>query len=182
MKNIFLYTLVLLAAYSCKDEPVVEPDKWALPPLTTEGANTLGCLINGEPFVADRQPIPYMGGDQWNMHAYYIDSFQFEIYGKDVDRQNNSLKLVLQTNRPLTLLKSESYILYDSTSYPETKYLDFSNFGGRPYRVIESEPQWVKVSSFKEKGHVAGTFQFTGVSMEGDTVRITDGRFDIALD
>jgi hypothetical protein len=62
MKNILLYILLfLLTACSCKEEPKLEPDKWALPPLTSEGANTLGCLINGEPFVADREVISWGG-------------------------------------------------------------------------------------------------------------------------
>jgi len=182
MKNILLYTLVLLAAISCKEEPKLAPNKWALPPHTSEGANTFGCLIDGEPFVADREAIPYMGGDQWNMHAYYTDSMQFELFSEDIDKKRSSLKLLIQTKKPIVLTNGESYDLYDETNYPETRYLDYSYFGGRPYRVIESEPQWVKITSFRENEYVAGTFQFTGVSSEGDTVRITDGRFDIAID
>ena len=179
--TIFYILLFVLAASGCKDKTEVEPNKWALPPITSEGANTLGCLINGEPFVADREVIPYMGS-QWNMHAYYIDSFSFELSGEDIDRNRNELNIGIQTTRALSIIEGKTYEIHDGSKFPSTKYIDYGYFGGRPYRVIEEEPQWVKVHSFKDNEYVSGTFQFTGVSSEGDTVRITDGRFDIALD
>jgi hypothetical protein len=45
------------------------------------------------------------------------------------------------------------------------------------------EPHWVKVSGYEENKFISGTFRFTGVNQEaGDTVRITNGRFDIAFE
>jgi hypothetical protein len=176
MKNILLYILLfLLTASSCKEEPKLEPDKWALPPLTSEGANTLGCLIDGEPFVADYEVIPW-GGDV-SISAEFQELKYVGCRAEDVelDRSSISLRAYYDTD------KKHYNLATDSVHLP-TQYIDYRSFGGRPYRIIDEEPQWVKVYSFKENEYVAGTFQFTGVSSEGDTVRIINGRFDIALD
>jgi hypothetical protein len=55
-KYLLLISTVIFLAASCNkdDTPPPEPE---LPPLTTEGLNTLGCYINGEPWVAEIPPL-----------------------------------------------------------------------------------------------------------------------------
>jgi hypothetical protein len=60
MKNkqffLLLFTLVAIAGVQCKKES--ELDK--LPPATTTGAQTLGCLINGDAFIlSPKKPTAY---------------------------------------------------------------------------------------------------------------------------
>jgi len=174
--TIFYILLFILTASGCKDKTEVEPNKWALPPLTAEGANTLGCLVNGEPFVADREVIPYMGS-QWNMSVKFYNNEIIRVYSEDLDRNSNSVLLTFPFDKGIDKIRIPT-----STDYGFTKFTDFSFFGGRQYSVIDSDLSWVSILAYKDNEYVSGTFQFTGVSSEGDTVRITDGRFDIALD
>ena len=59
MKNIFFSFIVLLATGCSRnnDKPVAEIDK--LPPATQKGANTIGCLINGQALLPKEAGIPY---------------------------------------------------------------------------------------------------------------------------
>jgi len=118
-----------------------------------------------------------MGWSLKIIDARFENNYFIFLDGKDYDLDKSSLVISSYYNNQF-----EDYRYDKDSSGLKTQYIDFSQFGGRPYYILEEEPQWVKVHSFKDNEYVSGTFQFTGVSSEGDTVRITDGRFDIALD
>jgi hypothetical protein len=71
MKNtqkIFIFTLAILCLTACKKDPPAEPEDpgITMPPATHTGANTFGCYIDGELFVANEGPtnwsIPPVSG------------------------------------------------------------------------------------------------------------------------
>src|SRR5690554_1979895 len=52
MKTLFYYAVLFFSLTACnKDDDQPQDPIDQLPPVTQTGANTFGCLINGEPFV-----------------------------------------------------------------------------------------------------------------------------------
>ncbi|MFA0961456.1 hypothetical protein AB9P05_06595 [Roseivirga sp. BDSF3-8] len=175
IKKTSLYLLICLAGSmlsSCflfggnddDPKPVPIPPIEQLPPLTTEGKGTFGCLVNGEPFVsyypdalADYTVIDYM--------ILSADSRSPEstigIPLRDYNREEGYRELPDS---------SAFYSIWDS-NYPDCDY-PFYDF-------IEG---WVNISDFNAAGEfVSGTFEFTSVNERCDTLRVTDGRFDLRL-
>jgi len=83
-KHIFpLLVLITLAAVQCKKNTLEEQ----LPPITTTGANTFGCLVNGNTW------LPY---GSWSVHALDISSIgsgaqNLELNINAYDRKNGAL-------------------------------------------------------------------------------------------
>jgi hypothetical protein len=178
IKLLILASLVIFFMQSCKENEDDKPDKFAMPPLTSMGANTMGCFINGNPFVADVKYDSYMGGGKTSPIVNYWVGNIIDISGKDYDLNQNKIILKFNFNDSIG-----DFDIPDYTDYGYTEFIDFSYLGGKQYRVIMDEPHWVKVSGYKENEFISGTFRFTGVNKEaGDTVRITNGRFDIAFE
>ena len=178
IKFLILGSLVIFFMISCKENEEDKPDKFAMPPLTSIGANTMGCYINGSPFVADIKYDSYMGGGRTTPRVNYWKGNIMDIVGKDYDLDQSKIILKFTFNDSIGKFEIPVY-----TDYGITEFIDFSYLGGKQYRVIMDEPHWVKVSGYEENKFISGTFRFTGVNKEaGDTVRITNGRFDIVFE
>lgn len=171
MKNIltrliFLFSLVYLPLcfFSCKKHDV-------LPPLTSEGNNTFGCLVNGKLWLPKGA---LMQGGTLAEVTVRNDHAGASIYADNVDR-NSGITLSFY-DRP-ALVIGKPYDLTDSTFLIE--YTDWDGEINCFYGdVINGQ---LKLSKFDPDNKVvSGTFEFTAYSSEcGDTVRVTDGRFDI---
>ena len=178
IKFLILGSLVIFFMISCKENEEDKPDKFAMPPLTSIGANTMGCYINGSPFVADIKYDSYMGGGRMSPFiAYYEHKIIYTDF-LDNDMDNSDISLVFFFNDTIGMYNIPGY-----TDYGVTEFTDFSYLGGKTFKVIMDEPHWVKISGYEENKFISGTFRFTGVNKDaGDTIRITNGRFDIAFE
>lgn len=178
MKYSFLF-LVLFVLISCKSDDDSTNPIDQLPPATQTGANTFGCLINGEPFNTRGAPFgpPSKGAsyqyvyDFTNQSSYY----NFQVYGNNRETTIGvSINIIfsnyedLQVGSYLLSIESAeniwgmgSYLksgdVYDTsylnTGYINIAYLDYEN------RIV------------------SGTFEFN-VDVNGDVYHVTDGRFD----
>ena len=71
MKNLKLFTLIIMAIFalnSCKKEKTGID---ALPPATQEGNDTFGCLVNGEAFTPKGSSF---GGPILSSYYQYLNS------------------------------------------------------------------------------------------------------------
>lgn len=179
------FTLLLsltLAASSCSKDA---PDA-GLPPATQSGANTAGCLIDGERFVATGyggsllfNPIPALSGG-FSFDSVYLVQFAGKYKG-----ENAFVMLFLRNDSPgLHLLNKRTQY------YPQgdpLRLLDHATF-----RMAESTTGEVYITDSQHTGQVtlslanlttgigAGTFEFTAASQVDPTktVTVTSGRFD----
>jgi hypothetical protein len=61
-KYYFILALILLSQTACKKDKHINgtgtppPQQQQLPPITTEGKNTFGCLVNGEVWLPEVKP------------------------------------------------------------------------------------------------------------------------------
>lgn len=145
-----------------------------LPPATQSGKGTFGCKVNGEVWVPEAPPLTK------EIHADYFEGV-----------------FTLQANRKLKEYGWQSSIIIyiDSGFMGNKKYNLSSRFSKKYaiYRDIDDNCEYytdsfhagkLKVTHFdSSKRIVSGRFHFTAVIKRGecdsDTIRVTEGRFDI---
>ena len=177
-----MWVLVALAASSCKKEA---PEA-RLPPATQEGKNTAGCLIDGQPFVAQSygggilsDPIPALQGGFSFVHSYRL-SMHGKLNGEAVE-----VMLFFQG------WQTGTYLLDKTTAYYPCGDPNVI-FNHATFRYVDSSTHEELGTDAHHTGQVAltkadvphglsaGTFAFTAVSSQNPSkiVVITQGRFD----
>jgi hypothetical protein len=161
---------VVLAFTQCL-KVAVGPDGLTLP--TQTGANTMSCKINGKIFI----PRIHFG-NKLNIKASYYSGLYFYMGGSDL--RKDPLPSVSVHADSLIFLKEGEFELKSRNM--ENIYGEYSLFGllgDKDYYSTDDMPGKLVISYFNPTDHImSGRFEFTAVSGT-DTVRITDGRFDI---
>lgn len=182
MKN-NLYSLLLFTAFcclgiQCKKE-ITELEK--LPPLTTYGANTLGCLINGKAWPASIN-LEEVGGYLSFDNFYYngrltVDCFYRTHFSNPIISQRVYFRTNDITGQGLYKISFEDvtndyFAVY--TQYNQYRTGDVINRNGHAIINI------VRFDTIKHV--VSGTFQFTLFDEKGlSYVNVEHGRFDITF-
>ena len=169
MNRLLLCLLLSLLAMQCKEEkPEEEVNQLDLLPTATQsGRYTFGCLVNGKAWVprtTTDMGAFYQGGLlQIGAHAYLKPGEQ-------------DMKLVLY-NSP------EEGTSYDLTKYSD-QVVEYISYGEElPDCYYEKDSTLsgsLTITKFDAQNYiVSGKFEFTTVAEGCDTVRVTDGRFDL---
>ena len=171
MKRILLLLLTTFTLSCCNnDDDKPQNPIGQLPPATQTGANTFGCLINGEPFVVSNtsnQTAIYQGGGlliggqkSINNNFSQVSIFISETNIGEIISENNSY--ILNSN---SVPKGEYYIENQNCFY-----FTSSNYSGSITITKLDNINFI----------VSGTFEFKSISdnCEG-IINITNGRFDL---
>ena len=171
MKNYHLLTkaiLLIFLLWSCRKEKVRPIDK--LPPITQEGKNTFGCLVNGEAWIPKGNNGTrnlYISYDPtWNNGAFTLSTYRITSnsnQGLTLFADNINYQKQFTFHPPVT-----SIILFDNNIC----YYDRDN---KEYRKGTLTITKLDVPN----QIIAGTFEAILAKPGCDTVRITDGRFDM---
>lgn len=163
--HFLILAALLCLAVSCKDDddsaknPVDQ-----LPPATQEGAFTFGCLVNGEPFVVT---------NSYKMTAIYQGGI-LQI-GSSYEEEGIDQSIIIWLEQDITV---KEYFLdenFENVGFFRNHLIDcgyetYSPNSGSIHILLIDQSQFL----------VSGTFDFEAVSSDcQDTVRITDGRFDL---
>jgi len=197
---IYLFSLLLLLIFSSlrcnRDDNIIfkKPERpTELPPITTEGKNTFGCLVDGELLVPyPRKAIKdnlegfYYSG-KWgveNHGTFHMFATMYGIQGRE--RKVINIRLL---NRVFDV---GEYLLYsDSLRNGNTNITDYNNASLRVYdengkstfdswRIYNPNSGSINILRLDTINNIiAGTFYFDAVNKEGDTIKVTDGRFDL---
>ena len=174
MKNQLKYLLPVLLLLSmlcytgCKeDDDPVDPLE-LLPPLTNTGENTFGCLVNGEAFVTESflDAVAIIQGGFLQMFGIVKN-----------DNIDQDVFITLQNPKPGT------YEIGSADCSAEYRDLKMRC----KYNAINNSSGFFTISTYDTENYIiSGTFEFTSIlnkkDSDGgcqDTVRVTDGRFDI---
>lgn len=181
--SIFLLAIfTLFTESSChKSKPSNPLDQ--LPPATQTGANTFGCLINGEVF----KPKGPSGGGPILLSTYiyladnYDTGYFFQLAASDVSNPPNVIGVGIFTDS-LQIQANETYSLGDK--WVRGKAYGIFNFftsqSLNSYNTSSELPGELNITKFDSiKQIVCGTFWFNVINNLGDTVKISDGRFDM---
>ncbi|QTE21375.1 DUF6252 family protein [Polaribacter cellanae] len=175
MKKILLsFTIFVITITSCekKDTPTLTPLQ-QLPPAIKIGANTAGCLVNGEAF------LPKGHFSTGNLKCFYINQKDFSlgiaqvfkdtfrgIYIYDTNLEIN--KTYQLTNKDLVSLKNSKYAKYEDP-YSSNFYQTTSKITGELTITHHDYNNAI----------ISGTFWFDAVNNIGEKVEVREGRFDM---
>ena len=181
--RLLLSLAVALLATSCKkDDPAA-----GLPPATQVGANTGGCLINGERFVATgwdsgsvlSNPVPPLSG------GFFYDSLYYLLVDGVYKNRKVELSLFFRSQIPgvYPLNQNTPTLLQGGLSRQTLSHATFTfhDAAGEAYVTSVQHTGRIELTyANRNTGVSAGTFEFTAASTfdPGKTITITSGRFD----
>ncbi|MEZ4772919.1 MAG: DUF6252 family protein [Bacteroidia bacterium] len=164
--KVMYFFLPLLFLIGCDVLPVTP----SLPPETQEGAGTFGALVDG---VVWR---PNNGGQVFPLAlaaSYGSGSLILGAVNRDI---NSEIEFYLQdtvySEGTYLLAKSKTPLFYVKYEKEDIRYFpNADNYGTLVITKLDT----------LDIGFVSGTFEFEAISEidSTDTVRITDGRFDV---
>lgn len=176
MRNILaaLVIATLLFLSSCDLSNIKHDPK--LPPITTEGNNTFGCLVNGEIFIPEA-PAGYGSGvyGEWQS---LTDTVGVNIYASNVTTKQTLIISIFDTPN---LQVGKIYRL--SKTNLTIDYVDYSKKPSCYYKtIIDANIKLLKFDlTNPQRKIIAGTFEYTMSSTDCmDTINTTEGRFDIS--
>ncbi len=158
-----------------KTNPVtsIKDDLTKLPPETQEGKNTFGCLVNGKVWRNQGTVSFY----ESNLSISKTDNLLVVAY-KKIPSISESISLAIIANEQgkYKLDYQNAALFFDDLKgCNEARHTPLSgNLEITKYQIIQNEGS--------KRLIVAGRFSFVTLAYPcGDTIRVTDGRFDIKL-
>ena len=143
-----------------------------LPAETQSGANTFGCLVNGELVI----PYYYRDGKPYAVYDQIADSLQITGYGQNHQAFIFTIKSP-KINRPVSIDKIEYY--------PPKSYQNYFYGGYNTGEVMLTRFDSMVVSGVFNFVGYQHTYSFAPEEEQIDMnsfVTVSMGRFDIALD
>ena len=171
MKNMLLILLLTLLN-SCgndDDQPTNPIDQ--LPTATQTGANTFGCLLDGEAFIPNGGINPLDCVYQFVGGGYF-----FALQGNKRNTNNDLIRIGLGTNR-LQIEEEQTYDLLENAEGNASGTYRF-NFDS-PYTTSVHTGELTITKLDQVNQVVSGTFWFDVKDSNGTVHQIREGRFDM---
>ncbi len=171
ISTIIVVVAILLAACTNRNP---------LPQPTQTGSNTFGCLIDGEPYIPDggrgfMPSKPVNGGFLVIRSSPYTLGVYIYTYAKNKQRVDIYLN---EYTLGRHLLNRNTGIIPDQIN-PRNYGLYMSEEGNQ-YTTNSNYTGWVDLTKADTTtGVVAGNFQFEATTIDGRTITISEGRFDV---
>jgi len=171
-----IFLFCLLIAFSCKkkecDEPQNTLDPNGLPPATMIGAETMGCLVNGVPWLPQK-PAVFGDGNVYNV--------TWELTAEGV--LNLSAVEEFQEEEVYNSMALAGFGFLSEGSYSENTICSF-DIGSEAIEYISDSTNYKHINITKldyQKGIFSGEFEFDLINEDNvlDTVKIREGRFDL---
>jgi len=176
-----LLLFICLSSSSCKKDKSKNPID-QLPPETQTGANTFGCLVDGKVFKPAGSGLsgPNLAGTYQYIGNTDPYGYVFAVSGTNKKDPDNITGVAF---------------VFDSVEmkvgvYPLVQRKNGQGMG--QYRIDQRNGQFsqyytnnivtgvLNLKKFDLTNQIAsGTFWFNAINDKGDTVKVTDGRFDI---
>jgi len=182
MKNYITYLFIAIAFLACdNDDDNAGNPLDLLPPITTTGENTIGCLVNGEAFT-----------DSGLMNNFYqfVDGNYFLAINMNFNNGKLSKNLRIQFRR-LEIDENQTYTLdkndlddgdFTGAKGQYTYSEDFSQGGLQFDTNMEFIGQVIFTKLDTNANIMSGTFEFQAKEItSGEIITITNGRFDLTF-
>ncbi|AFM03426.1 hypothetical protein Fleli_0977 [Bernardetia litoralis DSM 6794] len=164
-----VFVLLIFLCAKCEDDTPKNPID-LLPPATQTGANTFGCLVDGEAFTPDNRPNSFD-------HSYvYSDGGYYLYISGSRTNPNGVISPAIGTEK-LSILEGETYFLINrqkGSAYGAWYRSSNSSYTSTEY----SGELYINKHDFANK-IISGTFWYDIKDAFGDVHQIREGRFDI---
>jgi hypothetical protein len=175
-----LFFIILTSSKCKKDKTSVDPVS-QLPPATQTGANTFGCLVNGKVFLPKGPSLnPIL--TCYYQYIYYPSPVGYVFQVAASDNSNSSILNGVNIGcDSLKLEEGKSYPLQEvAEGFSTGNYRHYTNTSLDDFYTYSPYSGELMLKKFDAINQIAaGTFWFNAVDTNGDTVHITDGRFDM---
>jgi hypothetical protein len=195
MKKIFLLLLSFIAI-SCSKDNSIETPADQLPPITTTGANTAGCIINGKVLIPKNGINSTSGqvvygldvsrGVNFDNIPYGNDYFSISIYNLKDKGQNYWIYIHLNnlTNSigNYTVNQSNADFWSDASSNPQILARETYDVVSNKTFLSGSNSGTIIITRFDFPNRViSGTFNANlyNQANTSETIQVTNGRFDL---
>lgn len=173
---LYLALLLLTQCSKCKNDPTPADPTSQLPPATQTGANTFGCLVNGQVYIPGGNAGPSNFGV-----LYELGPMGANLNIQTYRINKNGRQYINLSCGPVTQVRAYSLnipVTEGTASYTNT-YLptQCSSYDGN-MPPLHRKGQLVITRLDTSKGIIAGTFEVTFYQPGCDTLKITQGRFD----
>lgn len=167
-----IFTVVLLLGCNKENapKPIILPIQ-QLPPPTQVGANTFGCLLDGQVFIPGNTPNPLDSQYQLISGEYY-----FAIDGAKKFANNDLISIGLGTLK-LTIQEGATYQLFAQEDNKANGSFFFNTFISYTSNTNTGEMKITKFDTINQI--VSGTFWFDVLDNFGIKHEIREGRFDM---
>jgi hypothetical protein len=177
--SIICVAFILLC--QCKKE--AEPQ---LPPITTTGANTFGCKVNGRVFVprdGNGKPGLYAQYANFNTGPGATGGWYLNIPAIDY-QSNDDNAIVIQTDSLLIAEGLTYEFKLSNVVNPKPikgTFYTYCDFNGNTYAKTAADTGQIRILRFDQfKRLISATFSYSATNISsGEKINITDGRFDI---
>lgn len=178
--SLFLLIVVFTLLGCKKDDDQHTNPVNQLPPATQTGANTAGCLVNGEPFI----PKGYITGG--NLPRYYDgENFSLGLIKKESNSIGRSIHIILEEMEQ-QLSVGSSIILNTKLESPPPIQVGLYEIGAPSpphpefYETNDTITGELIITNHDfDNAILSGTFWFDAVNSEGEIVEVREGRFDV---
>jgi hypothetical protein len=176
MKNLILL-LVTLTLYSCtQDDNKPKNPIDQLPPATQTGANTFGCLLDGEIFK------PGYYHNSYNCFYQYVNGYYYFNVSAN-NTSNNILKDIMIGTEKLAIAEDQTLNLYERVNGKAFGSLSNLDDNTGIYQHNSTSAIYtgeLKITKLDFKNNiVSGTFWFDVKDIKGVIHQIREGRFDM---
>lgn len=181
---IFLYS-------DCKKNSSGNDPISQLPPFTTKGLNTFGCLVNGKALILEKpwgDIGPFYACTYQYLYADTSKPYGFVVWGKDKPRACDFTDVSIGLDS-VNLKSGDTFMLTawrDSTGtfLAGKKYgvctIVTTCPGMTTYYTTNTVSGEVTIVFLDPVNQIAsGTFWFDAIDVPGDTVHVREGRFDM---
>lgn len=182
---LLMLSLLFLSTISCKDDddtPTNPIDQ--LPPATQTGANTIGCLVNGEALLPKGSPL---AGPVKSAFYQLIDGEYF-LGLSFTDRSNEATEFV-NIGISFMRINSNQTIVLNKNFGDDGDYIGGGGVYSFSPSVLEGNIVYFTTSDItgeltitkldESKQIISGTFWFDAVNNDGEIIEIREGRFDM---
>ena len=178
MKKLFLLLIITIAFSCCNNDDDNNPTNPIdqLPPATQTGAQTIGCLVNGEPFIDNAS---------FNNFYQFIDGEYYLVINWDINTSNGFKDGQISLSK-IEVQEGQTYIL-NISDYLEDDYVGgngtyTTNIGAiTQYETNSNYTGQIHFTRFDTENFImSGTFEFEAQDIfSEETISITNGRFDL---
>ncbi|MFL0087844.1 DUF6252 family protein [Tenacibaculum maritimum] len=171
-KTILLIGILLTTFLSCsqKEAPTLTPLQ-QLPKATKVGANTAGCLVNGEAF------LPKGHFSTGNLTCFYVNQKDF-VLGFSQRLNNTSSHVYMYVYNTNLQINNIYSLTEEKVSNP--KYAEYEAPFSISYKTTSIvKGELVITHHDYDKAIISGTFWFDAVNNAGEKVEVREGRFDM---
>lgn len=181
MKTYITYLIIALAFTACNndDDNNSQDPLSQLPPMTTTGENTIGCLVNGEPFTDS--------GLMNNFYQFVGDESVLAINWERGFTGNVKLGQIVLRNTQINeeeiyILNKSNFLENDYTGGGALFFTDIEPEEGQ-YETNQNFTGQIFFTRFDDENNImSGTFSFEAQEINtGEIINITDGRFDLTF-